>query len=359
MMTARTRGVMLPLLIIVVLSMVGCGGSSAQQTPTPVNTAVPETDGFGFGGGITASGIVVPARSSELSLLVTGMVKSVAVTAGEEVEAGDLLLELDSTDVEQLIEQADLQARQAEVQVTQAEVSLETARANLKNVSSWGPNPNQVAAAEAALNNAEAALQQAQGAYDQVAWMPGASGTPQSLALEQATNSYDMAKASLDYLYSARPDVGRAAAQVQLAELALEAAKLNVELTRVNLEIARRSGDKMSLQAPFDGTVTALEVSPGEVVMPGQLMLVLADLSTLRVETTDLSEIDVSRVTEGQAATVEIEALRTEVSGHVVSIGLQAGTVGGDVVYKVVVELDEKPEGLRWGMSAEVRFIEE
>jgi hypothetical protein len=39
-----------------------------------------------------------------------------------------------------------------------------------------------------------------------------------------------------------------------------------------------------------------------------------------------------------------------------VDIAHVSETVGGDVVYKVTVELDEQPEGLRWGMSTEVKI---
>jgi hypothetical protein len=38
---------------------------------------------------------------------------------------------------------------------------------------------------------------------------------------------------------------------------------------------------------------------------------------------------------------------------------LLASTVGGDVVYAVVIALDEQPEGLRLGMSAEVQIATE
>ena len=31
-------------------------------------------------------------------------------------------------------------------------------------------------------------------------------------------------------------------------------------------------------------------------------------------------------------------------------------TVGGDVVYEVVIELAEQPPGLRWGMNVEVEI---
>jgi hypothetical protein len=45
-----------------------------------------------------------------------------------------------------------------------------------------------------------------------------------------------------------------------------------------------------------------------------------------------------------------------EIEGRVASIAAQATTVGGDVVYTVVIELAEQPPGLRWGMSVEVEI---
>lgn len=107
------------------------------------------------------------------------------------------------------------------------------------------------------------------------------------------------------------------------------------------------------------GTVTARLASAGETVQAGEIVLVLADLSTLRAETTDLSERDVAQVFEGQPATVLVKPLGVEVPGRVQRIAPQANVVGGDVVYTVVVTLDEQPPGLRWGMSVEVNFLEE
>jgi hypothetical protein len=105
--------------------------------------------------------------------------------------------------------------------------------------------------------------------------------------------------------------------------------------------------------------VTALEIGPGETVLPGQVVLVLADLSHLRVKTTDLSERDVASVAVGQAANVSVEALGTQIAGRVVRIASEATTVGGDVVYQVVIALDEQPANLRWGMSVEVEIATE
>ena len=93
--------------------------------------------------------------------------------------------------------------------------------------------------------------------------------------------------------------------------------------------------------------------------MPGQVVLTLADLSQLQVETTDLSERDVTEVQLGHEARVYVEALNADVPGRVARISPLASTVGGDVVYTVVVDLDEQPEGLRLGMSVEVEIATE
>ena len=113
------------------------------------------------------------------------------------------------------------------------------------------------------------------------------------------------------------------------------------------------------LRAPFAGTVTALEANLGEMVQAGQVVVVLADLSRMQVETTDLSERDVVHVQVGQPAVVFVEALNAEIPGRVTQVAAQASVIGGDVVYTVVVELDEQPPDLRWGMSVDVQIMDE
>ena len=58
----------------------------------------------------------------------------------------------------------------------------------------------------------------------------------------------------------------------------------------------------------------------------------------------------------GQAANVFITPLAAEFSGKVIDISRISSTVGGDVVFKVTVDLDEQPQGLLWGMSADVKI---
>ena len=111
-----------------------------------------------------------------------------------------------------------------------------------------------------------------------------------------------------------------------------------------------------ALTAPFDGTIVSVDISPAETVVPGQVVIVLGDLSSYQVQTTDLSERDVTKVQVGDSAKVFIEALNEEFSGKVVDIDRIGATLGGDVVFTVTIDLDHQPEGLLWGMSADVSF---
>jgi len=69
-----------------------------------------------------------------------------------------------------------------------------------------------------------------------------------------------------------------------------------------------------------------------------------------------LSERQVSSVRLGQKARVRFEAFAQDFRATVVAIAPKGERVGGDVIYKVRLELDDPPPGLRWGMSAEVEM---
>ena len=69
-----------------------------------------------------------------------------------------------------------------------------------------------------------------------------------------------------------------------------------------------------------------------------------------------MSERDVHNVQINQPARIFIEALSQEVNGTVIDISRIADSLGGDVVYKVTLKLNEQPAGLLWGMSADVQI---
>jgi multidrug efflux pump subunit AcrA (membrane-fusion protein) len=175
-----------------------------------------------------------------------------------------------------------------------------------------------------------------------------------SPALLGALNAAEAAlrAAEFDYAYWIPPRLKRPPERKQLALDTLTQAQKA-------FAVAENEFAQTTLTAPFDATVAEVRVSAGEYVQPGQTLLVLANLNQFIIETTDLSERDATRVKVGQSATVYIEAINAELPATVIAISPLAKMVGGDVVYKVTLTFDKQPDGLLWGMTAEVRIVTE
>jgi len=412
-MISKRYGV-IGLLVLLAVALAGCGRPLAPQpTPTPIATAPLATAGPSFGGDtVTASGEIVPVQEAQMSFTVSGRVQTLAVTEGDEVQAGEVLATLETANIEAEIAQAEAalavsQANLAQVQagarpgeiaasqeaLAAAQAGVSAARANVASAQAAlaklkaGPKPEEITAARAAMDKAAVALQLAQSEYDKIAWQSGIGATQQAVALQQASDDYESAKANYEALVRgataeeldmARAAVEAARAQVDVAQAqagqakaqleqllagpsaeAINVAEAQVQQAQAALEAAQVALDQAALRAPFAGTVAVLEISVGETMSLGQTVLTLADLNHLQVETTDLSERDVDEVAVGQQATVYVEALGLEIAGRVVRIAHQASEIGGDVVYTVVVELDEQPPDLRWGMSVDVGITTE
>ena len=404
---------MIGLLVLLAATLAGCGrASTPQPLPTPVATAPASAAGPRFGGTVVASGEVVPMQEAQMSFTVSGQVQTVAVAEGDEVQPSEILVTLETAVIEAEIAQAEAalavsQANLAQIQagarpeelaaaqeaLVAAQAGVSAARANVTSAQAAlaklkaGPKPEELTAAKADMNKAAVALQLAQSEYDKIAWQGGIGATQQAVDLQLASTDYESAKANYEALVRgataeeldmAQAAVEAARAQVDVAQAqtgqakaqldqllagptveAIAVAEAQVQQAKAALEAAQVALDQATLRAPLAGTVAVLEVSAGETVLPGQVVLTLADLSHLQVETTDLSERDVDSVAVGQQATVYVEALGSEIAGRVLRIANQADKIGGDVVYTVVVELDEQPPDLRWGMSVDVEITAE
>lgn len=127
---------------------------------------------------------------------------------------------------------------------------------------------------------------------------------------------------------------------------------------QARLEIAQANLAESTLLAPYDARVASIDIVPGEYVQQNQVVLTLATLNTLQLETTDLSERDITKVKIGAPVTIFVEALNENVGGRVTGISPVASTVGGDVVFKVTIAFDDQPKNLLWGMTAEVTINE-
>jgi HlyD family secretion protein len=347
---------------------------------------------------------VLPEQWANLSFRAGGPIVELKVQSGDTVKAGDLIAQLDDVDAQLAVAQAEAalamaqaqlaelkagaraeQIAQAEQAVAQAEAAWQGAQAQYDQLRS-GARAADIAAAEAAVAQAAAQLKVAQDAYDKVTQcvnVPGHGevcpglGTPEEqarAALNAAKEAHNAAQKRVAQLKAGatKNELAAASANIDAAKAQLEQAKAQRDLLKagaspeqiavaeagvkqaqVALDVAKAQLDKLQLIAPFDGTIGTVTVRSGEVAAPGQPIVTLGDLGSLRVETTDLSETDIARVKEGQTVKVTFDALPGKtITGKVLRIAPMSTPGQSAVNYIVTVQLDEIDPALRWGMTA-------
>jgi HlyD family secretion protein len=192
-------------------------------------------------------------------------------------------------------------------------------------------------ALQAQIEAAQARLEQAQSAQDVYGVTLGILG-----------DEVDAARVALEHLRAWENPLRDEARQEEIDQVKARLEQAQWAVAQIEQQIA-----DAELRAPFAGTVGAVDVRAGELVVPGQSLVTLGDLDTLRVETTDLDEIDVVQVSVGQEAAITFDALPDRViTGIVTRISPKAESGTGGVNYTVVLELEEVDPVLRWGMTA-------
>jgi HlyD family secretion protein len=327
---------------------------------------------------VSATGVVVPSRWATLSLSMGGVVDEVLVDEGDEVQEGQLLVQLDSTDLELAVAQAEAALATAQATLAQVKASaraeelavaragLAAAQAHLAKLQS-GATQEEVTAGKGAMQTAALALQQAQAAYDEVSWMEEIAEMPQALALQQATVEYEIAKAQYATVAggASAEDIAAAQAEVDGARASLlllsagarpeDIAVVEAQVAQAEVALAQATsalGDA-ALMAPFAGTVGAVLVRDGEMVSAGASVVVLGDVGEFKIETTDLNEVDLYLLKLGQTVELTFDALPgRSMRGVVTKIAPMASLEQGGTNYEVTIELDEQDPDLRWGMTA-------
>ena len=100
-----------------------------------------------------------------------------------------------------------------------------------------------------------------------------------------------------------------------------------------------------------------INISANQMAGPEIWALAVADTSHWYVDTSDLNELDVVKLSPGQNVTVSADALPgVKMSGVVAEIGNTPVNQGTDVLYTVHILLNNPDPRLRWGMTMEVNF---
>jgi multidrug resistance efflux pump len=390
-----TRRVHPVLLMLVGILLAACGSiappSANQAEPTEIPVVIADTE-------VVAEGRLVPHQFINLAFKAGGQVAEVLVGEGEPVEAGEVIARLTNQEQLQaaaangelevlnarqarkaLLDNAEVEAAVALQAIADANNAVRQAERYYANLQAGG-RATDIDQARADVVLLKDNLDKARKDFEPYENKSEDNLTRAALLsrLAQAQQLYDSAVSLLNNLQGsaneldmaiAEADIAVAQAQLALAEVkyqdlqngpdpdAMAAAEARIHAAETNLEAARVALENVEMLAPFAGEVVDLGVKEGELVSPGQAVVVLADFSQWQVETDDLTEIEVPEVSLGQAVEVTPDALPDlQLSGRVDFISGLFEEKRGDVTYTARISLEEGDPRLRWGMTVVVRF---
>ncbi|MDH7487768.1 MAG: efflux RND transporter periplasmic adaptor subunit [Anaerolineae bacterium] len=294
--------------------------------------------------GVDAAQAALAAAQAELARLRAGPRPEAIAVAEAQVQQAATALAFAQSQLDRFGEGA---AKELLYQRDAAAAAHNTALAQLE-LAKAPATKEDIAVAQAAVAAAQAQLTEAEKAV--------------KAAQAQVSVAEAGVKAALAQVASAEAGVAQAQARLALLRAGAtpeEVAIAQAQVDQAQAALAQAQGalDKVRLHAPFAGTVGQVLVRVGELVSPGQPVIILGDLGHLRVETTDLRETDVAKVTVGQAVEVTFDALPGEVwQGTVTRIAPMSREEQGSTNYTAIVELEQVDPRLRWGMTAFVNI---
>jgi membrane fusion protein (multidrug efflux system) len=125
--------------------------------------------------------------------------------------------------------------------------------------------------------------------------------------------------------------------------------------SQANLSLAQARLDKTTIEAPFSGRLGLRQVSPGDYVQPGQAIVNLEDIDSLKVDFR-IPEIYLSRVKTGQTINVRVDAFPNETfTGKIYAIDSRIDEITRTILLRARIP-NENSE-LRPGMFARVTLV--
>lgn len=357
---------------------------------------------------LEATGVVRSELEAPIAAKVMGRVVAVYAREGDHVRSGQVLIRLDTRDLDAAVSQAGAGLRAANVgydsarvaarmeeansaariaaaqaQVTQSEAAVKAARAKLDLVMA-GPRRQERVQASLAVNQARANLALAETnlkRYEQLV----NEGAISKQQYDQAKTQYDVAKAQLDTAVQAQSmteegsrseDIRAAQEGLQQAQATLDQARaglrqaqamaLQVDVRRQDivgaqamigqskaaLRLASVTRDYATIVAPFDGIVTARLADPGAMASPG-IPLMKVQGGQTRLEAV-VPEGALHSVHQGSRVPVTLDALGGKRTlGTVVEIAPQGDPASHTFIVKIALPADS---GARAGMFGRALF---
>jgi membrane fusion protein (multidrug efflux system) len=348
----------------------------------------------------------VDAHVTPIASKIYGNISEILVLDNQQVKAGQILVRIDPRDSQAKVDQARAALALAESQSTGAstevpltqatttsDVSAAEAQAAGSQAAYQEATSSDVAYAQANVAKSQASYDKAQAdlarmkpladkaeisqqdydGYVETARVAESQLEADKEKLAEAQNKAQVAGANLHAATAHLAEARAGSRMVSVRASDAAAARARVAEAQADLDAAELELSYTEIVAPVDGVVTHKSVEVGQIVEPGQGLLVIVPLNDVWV-TADYKETQLADVQPGQKAEIHVDMYDKTFTGHVDSI---AGATGArlsllppenatgnfvKVVERIPVKilLDPIPAGeaiLRPGMNVDVTIL--
>ncbi len=338
----------------------GCGGQKkAPAGPPPLVVDVGKVTQRDISTSLTLDGQVSPMQESILSTPESGTVARVLVNEGDHVQQGQLLAQLDDSQlraqlaaneaaVQQNAAKLDSSAVQAPISSQQYSSALSTSQQSLQQAQ------NRVATAQAALRNAQLVYQSdqqlaSQGYVAQTALVQARANFVS--AQQEVNNARQGLPAAQAGVTTARSNTG----QTRVDQATIEGNRASLAQAQANVKLMQTQIVQSSIYAPFEGVVTQRLLDPGAFAGPNQAIVRVSQLSTVYVNA-NVPDEDLNYVRPGTPATFTSASIPGKVfSGNVADVNATPTT--GTLSYRARLRQPNPGNQLRGGMLVSVHVV--
>lgn len=329
---------------------------------------------------VSINGAVKPQKSLELSFENAGVVKKVNVKVGDEVKAGQPLVQLDNREEALRLEQvqASLNLAKSNLAMAQtndllaAETTYNEAHQSYLNLKE--KNKRDLREGEVSLEEAENYTRDYQEYFNDIEkdYEDGdITLTLRDLARTNLTNIQAQERKAREALATLELTAKQAEDQTwyrkEQAREALERQKAlaqnweksnllhQVDYDRIALELAQLQVTKNSFVSPIAGIVSKINIEEGEVASAFSPVMTL--IAREREIEAEVPESDINAVKAGQECEITLDAASDQTfNGQVASIEPAETIIEGVTYYKIKINFQDLGRLTRSGMSADINI---
>ena len=323
------------MLVCLVVAMMLSGCSSTNSTSVSNNVQATENTEMQSKNKYIMAGKVEANDQVNIASKISARVSEVLVDIGSNVNQGDTIIKLDTKDLQ--------------AQVDQAQAAVNTANASLTNAMN-STRPEQIAVAQAALDNATESYEVSKKNYDRTKTLFDADANTQQ--------QLDSAK---QQLVAAESQQKSAQEQVNMlkngpTETSIDVFKAQVEQAEAALKTAQTALSNGVITSPISGVVNTKSINVGEMASPGATLASISNSSALFVNAYVPSDI-VNALKDGQDVIVKVsEVENAEFQGKISVINSKLNSQSRNILVKIT--LSDPNSQLKPGMFAEIGLKE-